>query len=174
MNIGERLKERIDHIALAMIDQTKKSEEMYLKNIKEHFSTYDGSKSLQIKSSEIEELFRNPNLLIQTIQEIQQKQEESLKDIRSKLYKMTIVKEFCEETNTFQPNSTSFNQKEETSLFGSIQLNQYSNLNSLKSKIIKGERQSFDLIKLCELALNDTWTVLYRGTRDGFEARDFH
>ena len=37
----ERLKERNDEIALAMVDQTKKSEEMYLKNVKEHFSSYD-------------------------------------------------------------------------------------------------------------------------------------
>jgi len=37
----ERLKERIDKIALAMIDQTKKSEEIYLRNVKEDFSLFD-------------------------------------------------------------------------------------------------------------------------------------
>jgi len=71
----ERLKERIDEIALAMIDQTKKSEEMYLKNLKVRFSSFDQSKgSLENKLNQIEELFRNPNLLIQTIKEMQQKQ----------------------------------------------------------------------------------------------------
>ena len=42
----ERLKVRIDEIALAMIDRTKKSEETYLKNLKEHFSSFDDCKSL--------------------------------------------------------------------------------------------------------------------------------
>ncbi len=37
------------------------------------------SSSLQIKLNEIEETFRNPNLLIQSIIELQRKQEESLK-----------------------------------------------------------------------------------------------
>jgi hypothetical protein len=80
----ERIKERIDHIALAMVDQTKKYEALYLKNIKEHFSSFDDSKSLQIKLTEIEETFRNPNLLFESIQEMQQKQEEALKDIQIK------------------------------------------------------------------------------------------
>ena len=50
------------------------------------FSSFDESKSLEDKLNEIEEeTFRNPNLLIQTIKEMQQKQEESLKDIQLKL-----------------------------------------------------------------------------------------
>ena len=118
----ERLKERIDHIALAMIDETKKSEASYFKNIKEHFSTYDDGKSLQIKLTEIEDIFRNRNLLIESIREMERKQEESLKDIQSKLNEVNQVKEFMEATNKFKPI---------LSLFGSIKLNGYSNMNSL-------------------------------------------
>jgi len=158
-----------------MIDQTKRSEEMYLKNIKEHFSSFDDSKSLQIKLTEIEETFRNPNLLIESIREIQQKQEESLNEIQSKLNQINRVKEFCEETNTFQPNSILLNQKEETSsLFGSLKLRQYSDMNPLQSQILEGEQQLLELIKLCEFSPNDKWSMLYRGTRDGFEPSDFH
>ncbi len=54
----EELKKRIDEIALAMIDETKKYENKYSRDLKE-------------KSSEIEDTFRNPNLLITTVQEIQ-------------------------------------------------------------------------------------------------------
>ena len=36
----ERLKERIDDIALAMIEQTKKTEEIYLNSLKERFSSF--------------------------------------------------------------------------------------------------------------------------------------
>ena len=35
--------------------------------------------------TEIEEIFRNPNLLIESIKEMQQKQQETLKEIQSKL-----------------------------------------------------------------------------------------
>ena len=38
--------------------------------------------------TEIEETFRNPNLLFESIQEMQQKQEEALKDIQIKLNEM--------------------------------------------------------------------------------------
>ena len=31
-----------------------------------------------------------------------------------------------------------------------------------------------ELIKLCEFSPNDKWTLLYRGTRDGFGADVFH
>jgi 2'-5' RNA ligase len=170
----ERIKERIDHIALAMVDQTKESEATYLKSLKEHFSSFDDGKSLQIKLTEIEDIFRNPNLLIETIREMEQKQHESLNEIQSKLNQINRVKEFCEETNTFQPNSILLNQIETSSLFGLLKLNQYSNINSLKSQILNGEQQLSELIKLCEFSPNDKWSLLYRATRDGFGSSDFH
>ena len=54
----EELKKKIDDIALEMIDQTKKNEEIYLKNLKETllegFSSLDESKSLEDTLNEIE------------------------------------------------------------------------------------------------------------------------
>jgi hypothetical protein len=35
--------------------------------------------------TEIEEIFRNPNILIESIKEMQQKQQETMKEIQSKL-----------------------------------------------------------------------------------------
>ena len=75
------MKERIDDIALAMIDKIKKHEDVYLKNLNENVLVFDSSKSLKDELAGIEETFRNPNLLIRSIKEIQHKQEESLKDI---------------------------------------------------------------------------------------------
>ena len=75
----EQLKEtsaEIDDIALAMIDQTKKYEEMFLKNLNEsfqvNFSSSEKSKPLKDELNEIEELFRDPNLQIETIKEMHQ------------------------------------------------------------------------------------------------------
>jgi hypothetical protein len=105
---------------------------------------------------------------------MQRKQDESLKDIKFKLNQMNQVKDELKATNEFKPNLSLFDQNEESSLFGSIKLNQYSDKNSMKSQILKGERQSIELIKLCEFSSNDKWSLLYRATRDGFTGRDFH
>ena len=68
-----------------MVDKIKSYEKIYLKDLKEYFSSFDGSKSLENKLNDIEDTFRNPNLLIQTIQDMQRKQDESLNDIQFKL-----------------------------------------------------------------------------------------
>ncbi len=78
-------------------------------------------------------------------------------------------------SNEFQPNLSLFDQEAETILFGLIKLYEnQSNVNSLKSEILNDEQQSIDLIKLCEFSPNDKWSLLYRGTRDGFGSDDFH
>jgi hypothetical protein len=45
----ERLKEKIDDIALALTDKIKKHEVMYLNSLKEHFTSFDHNKSLEIE-----------------------------------------------------------------------------------------------------------------------------
>jgi hypothetical protein len=170
----EELKNKIDEIALAMIDQIKKCEESLSKNLKENFSSFDETKSLENEFNQIEDTFRDPSILIETIKGIQQKHEESLKEIQFKLNQMHQVKDDLKATNDFKPNLSSF-QQNETSLFGSIRLNAYwLNMNSFKSHILNGERQMSELLKLCEFSPNDKWSLLYRGTRDGFGAKDFH
>jgi hypothetical protein len=171
----EELKKRIDDIALAMIDETNKFQEKYLKELKESFSSFDDSQSLENQLHEIEETFRNPNLLIEKIKEMQQTQEESLDDIQLMLNEMNRVKANLMATNEFKPNLSSFNQVEGTSsLFGSIKLSGYSKVNSFKGQILTDEQQCLGLIKLCEFSPNDKWSLLYRATRDGFEPNDFH
>ena len=103
---------------------------------------------------------------------MQQKQEESLNEFQSKLTEMNKVKDDLKATNGFKPNLSPFNQED---LFGSLKLNEFcSYMNSLKSQILKGEQQYFELLKLCEFSPNDKWSLLYRGTRDGFGSNDFH
>ena len=83
------------------------------------------------------------------------------------------VKKDLKTTGKFTPNLSLFNQNK-TFLFGSIKLNKYwLNLNSFKSQILTDE-QSSELIKLCEFSPTDKWSLLYRGTRDGFQPDDFH
>jgi hypothetical protein len=178
----ERLKAKIDDVALEMIEQTKKCEAEYLKKVKENLllsSSFDHSKSLDKELEEIEEFFRNPNLLIQSIKDLQQRQEESLKEIQSKLNEINQVKVDLKAANEFKPNLTLLNQESSSSsfsssFFGSVKLNNNcSNTDPFKSQILTGNQPN-ELIKLCEFSPNDKWTLLYRGTRDGFGAKDFH
>jgi hypothetical protein len=174
----ERLKAKIDDVALEMIEKTKKCEAEYLKSLKvKLLSSFDGSKSLDKELEEIEELFRNPNLLIQSIKDLQQRQEESLKEIQLKLNEINQVKVDLKATNEFEPNLTLLNKESSSSLsssfFGSMKLNTCSNTDPFTSQILTGNQPN-ELIKLCEFSPNDKWTLLYRGTRDGFGSRDFH
>ena len=59
----EELKSKIDQIALEMIDEMKKYEETFSKSLKETFD--DSQKEL----NQLEELFRNPNLVIKSFTE---------------------------------------------------------------------------------------------------------
>jgi chromosome segregation ATPase len=104
----ERIKEKIDEIALEMIDKIKKHEESFSKSLKEHFSSFDETRSLESELNQIEATYRDPNLLIQTIHEMQQKQETALNDIQSELNEMSVVKDYLEATNYFKPNLSSF------------------------------------------------------------------
>jgi hypothetical protein len=167
----ERLKVRIDDIALEMIEQIKKYEEIYLKNLNENFPSLDDGVSLEKKLNEIEELFRNPNLLIESIKEMHQRQDESLNEIQSKLDQMAKVNDILEATNKFKPNLSLFKQEGD---IGSIKLSQYTNMNLFQSEILTDERQCLELLKLCEFSPNDKWTLLYRATRDGFGSHVFH
>ncbi len=91
-----------------MIDQTKLYEVMYLSSLKEHFTSFDHNKSLEIELHKIEETFRSSNLLIETIKEMQQKQEESLKNIQFKLKQIKQVKDHLKATTYFMPNVSLF------------------------------------------------------------------
>jgi hypothetical protein len=170
---SEESKKRIDDIALAMIDKIKKHEERYLKELKEKFSSFNERQSFESELSQIEETFRHPNLLISTIKEMQQRQEESLSDIQLKLDEMAKINDNLKETNQFKPNLYLFNQNE-TLFFGSIKLGLYSSMNSFQGEIINDEQQYLELIDLCEFSPNDKWSLLYRGTWDGFGSDVFH
>jgi hypothetical protein len=134
----EELKKRIDDIALAMIDETNKCQEKYLKELKESLSSFDDIQSLENEMNGIEDTFRNPHLHIETIKQMQRKQKESLNGIQMKLNQMNQVEHQLKATNGFKPNLSSFIQKEEdTSLFGSLKLDGcWLNVNSFKGTIL--------------------------------------
>jgi len=99
---------------------------------------------------------------------MQRKQEEALVELKLKLGEQMQVKDHLIQMNEFKPN-LSFSQDS----FGQLHLNEYSSNDPFKSQILSGN-QPFDLLKLCEFSLKDKWALLYRGSRDGFGAAEFH
>jgi hypothetical protein len=166
----EELKQKIDDIYMEMIEKTKKFEVAYLKSLADKLEASLKSfetKSIEASLKETEDTFRNPNLLIESIREMPRKQEESIAELKMKLDEQSQVKDNLIRMNEFKPN-LSFSQDS----FGKLRLNEYT-IEPFKSQILSG-KQLLDLIKVCEFSLKDKWTLLYRGTRDGFGADDFH
>jgi hypothetical protein len=166
----EEFKQKIDDIYMKMIEKTKTFEAVYLKSLAENLNASLKSfetKSLERSLKETEETFRNPHLLIDSIRYMQRKQEEDIVELKLKLNEQGQVKDILFKMNEFKPNF-SFSQDS----FGLLCLNEYS-IDPFKSQIFTG-RQLFDLIKFCEFSPKDKWTLLYRGTRDGFGSKDFH
>jgi hypothetical protein len=148
-----------------MIDKTKQLEAKYLKSL--NAISVETNKTLEIEIKETEEAFRNPSLLIKSIKDMQCKQEDAVEMIKIKLDELRQANDHLKASNEFKPN-LSFSQD----LFGSLTLTEYSN-DPFKSIILRGE-QPMQLIQLCEFSTKDKWSLLYRGSRDGFEPSDFH
>jgi len=167
----EKLKQKIDDIYMEMIEKTKKLESAYLKNLEDQLNASLKSfetTSLEKSLKESEESFRNPNLLIESIREMQRQQEEAIAELKWKLDEQSQVKDFLIQMNKFEPN-LSFGHDS----FGFLRLNEYSRNDPFESRILSGNQQS-ELINLCGFSLKNKWTLLYRGSRDGFGAADFH
>jgi hypothetical protein len=108
----ERLKAKIDDIALEMIEKIKKYEKLNSKKLQENILKphpySDKTNSLKKELDDVEETFRSPNLLIQSIKDMQLRQEESLNDIRFKLNEINRVKNDLKATGKFMPNLSLF------------------------------------------------------------------
>jgi hypothetical protein len=162
----EELKVKIDEVALEMIDKTKQLESKYLMSL--NAISVETNKTLELEIKETEEAFRNPTILIESIKEMQSKQKDALEMIKVKLDKLRQANDHLKESNQFKAN-LSFSQDS----FGSLTLNEYPISDPFKSLILTGE-QPYQLLKLYEFSTKDKWSLLYRGSRDGFEPNEFH
>ena len=123
----EKLIEKIDEIYLEMIEKTKKAEATFLKNIdkkwdKKNILTIMTNKTFEEEKEEINEKFREKDLIINPLKEKQKHQEETVSQINSNINKMSQTLEDLKATNEFKPNSTSF---EDQDSFGSLKLNDF-------------------------------------------------
>jgi hypothetical protein len=167
----EKLKQKIDDIALAMIEQTQKFEAEYLKTLNDQLDAPLESfnkKSIDNDLMQIDELFRDPNLLLESIQGLQRKEQDAIGSIRFKLNEMSQIRDNLKVSNKFETN-LSFSQVS----FRTLYLKDYLGLDLFNSSILT-KNQSMDLMNLCEFSKKDKWSLLYRASRDGFWAKEFH
>ena len=90
----EELKQKIDHTYMEMIDKTKKFEAAYLKSLEDKLNAFlklFQTTSLEQRLKETEESFRNPNLLIDTIREMQRQQETAIAELKLRLDEQSQV-----------------------------------------------------------------------------------
>jgi hypothetical protein len=166
----EELKNEIDKIALAMIEQTKEFEMFFMKRLepnREIASEY--TTELEF----VNEAFREPEALLELektpIENVQSEIIKELEEFKSRLKEFDEMMNHFFATNSFQPNLTFAKDS-----FGCLNLIDFYGLNA--SKILSTKQEYLvDLIRLCEFPSDaNKWSLLYRGTRDGFGAKDFH
>jgi len=127
----EKLKENIDVIAMEMIDKTNEFEATYLKSLNDNIDVslkMFEKKSYDMELKEIDDEFRNPNLLIESIKQMQLKQQKDVAKIQIELNKMMQANRNLKASNEFK--SDLIFDKE---LFGTLHLNEYSTIEPVKT-----------------------------------------
>ena len=156
----ELFKNQIDKIYYEMIDQTKKMEVFY----HSHFEAivYNGTfKSFEDESKKLKEKFRDQNISLDSMNKIKWEQDEAILNIKSKLNELIRIKTYSTKLNDFEPKSL---------ILGQLDFREF----PFDKSLILNQKQSYDLIQLCEFTFKEKWTLIYRGSSDGFGARDFH
>jgi hypothetical protein len=100
----EHLKVKTDDINMTMIQKTKKFEPTYLKSLAdklgESLRSFE-TKSIEQSLKETEETFRNTNLLIEIIRDMQCQQDEAIGELKLKLNEQSQVKDDMKRMNEF-------------------------------------------------------------------------
>ena len=161
----EEAKKRIDVLYMEMIDLTIKAEAEYMEYLTKHVS-HTLENDLDNETKLLVEKFRDPHLLIESLNKLKGKQDENISHLKAKLSKSSAIETRIKK-NEFKAGIV-FSKEllGELILFGPIKINPM-------SEIVK-DQQWNDLMNLCEFSVLDEWTLRYRGSKDGFAAKDFH
>jgi len=164
----DEMKDEIDKIALVMLNNTKEFEALFMKRF---MPNEDIALAIGQKRMDLDEKFRCSEPLLhfeaKSIEELQSSSEKSIAALNNQLKLIEEMKNHFISTNDFKPNLSL-----DKSSFGSLNWSDYYSLS--ESKILGDGKQVVDLGVLCEFSSNDNWSLLYRGTRDGFSSKDFH
>ena len=160
---NEEIINKIDTISLEMIDSVKAFEVKYSKSINK-FKQEVAYLTLNQEMDILDEKFRDTQLQKSTALAIKFELDLRVFDVKQKLEEIDKVKVHLK-TNSFTPL--------DSNTFGFLSLNEFQCYNLFQSQIVKFN-EAIDLINLCEFSLSPNWRLIYRGSRDGFHANDFH
>jgi hypothetical protein len=168
----QRFKSKIDEISLSMIDRTHVFEKRYfasLNNVlKQQIQPIQiGSIDVEEETKKLNEFLRQSNITLDSIKAIHDKQAVNVSDLKLKLDEIAALKDHLK-SNQFVPSLTFKGEND----FGVLILNEYKC--NLSKSVILSQRQSFELLNLCQFSPDIEWTLLYRASQDGFEAKHFH
>jgi len=167
----EKLKENIDEIALELIERLNAFESLYMarlnSNLKDSSPHYYENMSLELDYQKLDESFREPFLTWEKCKQLQKSQEKMLEGIKLKLKELKQMRKNLEK-NKFEPRIPDIGNS-----FGTLTLKTYTSDHLLTSQILS-QSQCMELTDLCEFSHEVKWTLLYRGSRDGFGAHNFH
>jgi hypothetical protein len=160
---------RFDTIFIEMVEKTKVFEAAYRKGLAKKVECLVSPVGIDSESDRkaLKEKFREPNLLIESIRQLQVDQEDKIADLKLKFAEMSEIKEDLS-SNGFKPNNGL-----PKNLFGDLVLFEFGERTPFKSNILN-KKQEFDLVNLCEFSRNDKWELLYRGSENGFGSSAFH
>jgi hypothetical protein len=191
----EQLKHLIDETFAEITKALANREETILKEINETYSNALMKSQMEENFEKILNEFRFPTLNFLSLNQLILKQNTLYSNIKLNSDESKVFLKKIKQIN-FKPNS---NFKIDTASFGDLDLNDSTNVDvvvasveatnnltnktlnnmeiematSLESKILS-RKQSNELIELCEFSSNEIWTLLYRGSRDGFSTQSFH
>jgi len=157
----------IDTIALDMIKRTQDFERNYFKCldelVKKNLLFEVASIDVNKETQTLNELYRDPHLKIETIKKMNAEINEKIRKVQQRHNELISIRDHLK-SNNFQPN--------EQETFGVLILNEFTN--DLAFSSILSQVQSNELIRLCEFSFKDKFSLLYKGSQDGFGVEDFH
>lgn len=164
----ELLNCKIEEVYFDMIAAAKVTESLYNKHFDVINPKLDLNTSLNEEVLSLEETFRNVDLSLDSIKQMESNQIKSISEIKSKMHDLARVRSFLIRVNFFKPNIL-FNPES----FGFLKLNGFEK-NELSSSQILGSHRYLGLIQLCEFPYESQWKLVYRASRDGFDSSAFH
>jgi hypothetical protein len=173
----ETLFAKINDISDKMIDKIKQMEIDSKSNLKEKQNLIDSNfdyKKLTGQVLEWKEEIRNPQLNNDRLEKIIDESSDLLKQMENQSFEAKN-KILNEKGCYFSPNKDEF----KSDLFGELIIDNFS-ITDMHEKQnysivnIVNNVQTFELVKLCEFDIKKELKLLYRASRDGFKAENFH
>ena len=158
------MRDKVDDIALTMIDRIKAFEKVYSKKQSEQLKSLSEeifAENIAELKLKLIELFRDPNLVLEDLNGFQRQLEDRENLMKTKIVKINDLRTGLK-LNQFKPMESPFT-------FGILAFDE----KKFKQTNILTQFQEAELSLLCEFASDQKWKLLYRGTRDGFNAIQF-